>query len=48
MGGGGVPSFFRDVQMLISIETHITFDCAAAQAEENSHCFHCGTRGFII
>ena len=44
-GGGGGSNFF---QMLISIETHITFDCLAAQTEENSHCFHCGTSGFSI
>ena len=40
-GGGGV-------QILISTEIHITFDCAAAQTVENSNCFHCRTSGFII
>ena len=41
--GGGGSNFFQGVQMIISIETHITFDCAATQTEENSHCFHWGT-----
>ena len=34
--------------MLISIQTHITFDCVATQTEENFHCIHYGGlyRGF--
>ena len=39
---GGGSSFFQGVQMLISIQTHITFDCVATQTKENSHCIHCG------
>ena len=52
----GVQHFSGSVQLfqgggvhrLISIESHITFDCAAAQTEENSHCVHCGTSGLNI
>ena len=44
----GFKLFSDGVQILISTETHITFDCAAAQTKENSHCFHCGTSGFNI
>ena len=45
---GGVQLFQGVVHRLISIESHITFDCAAAQTEENSHCVHCGTSGLNI
>ena len=51
----GGPTFSREIrtffkggiQILILSETHITFDCAAAQAEENSLCFHCETSGLL-
>ena len=45
---GGGSNFYQGVQMLVSIEIHITFICTAAQTEENSHCFHCGTSDIYI